>query len=61
MKLIYGTLIILSMLCIDIKADFLDKGTIILGRPTANSITANVLAKDKIEFFIEYGLWNLTH
>ncbi|MEI6088830.1 MAG: metallophosphoesterase [bacterium] len=56
MKLIYGTYVILFMLCINLEADFLDKGTIILGRPTTNSITANVLAKDKIEFFVEYGL-----
>lgn len=36
-------------------SDFLEKATIILGRPTHNSITANVLAKKSLEFFIEYG------
>ena len=38
------------------KADFLDNVTVILGRPTSNSITASVLAKKTIDFYIEYGV-----
>lgn len=38
-----------------LHSEFLDYATLILGRPTSNSITVNVLAKSKMEFYIEYG------
>lgn len=52
LKYILLILIITSSL----MADFLEEGTIILGRPTANKITFNILAKKSLEFYIEYGI-----
>ena len=56
MKKIHYILFALVLACnLKLNAEFLDKGTIILGRPTTNSITASVLAKSSLEFYIEYG------
>ncbi len=56
MKKIYAIFIFFILFSMSLKADFLEKGTIILGRPSSNSITMNVLAKNYIEFFVEYGI-----
>jgi hypothetical protein len=54
MKKLYISLIFLISLSA-YSTEFLDYGTIILGRPTDNSITFNLLAKKYLDFYIEYG------
>jgi hypothetical protein len=54
MKSYIYVLSIISILNIG-KADFFDYGTIITGRPTDNSITLNILAKNTLIYYIEYG------
>ena len=47
--------IIIFLCTINLSAEFLDYGTLILGRPTNNSISGNLLAKKNLEFYLEYG------
>ena len=55
MKRIIYIFFIILLVSGNLKAEFLDFGTIILGRPTNSSISGNVLAKKSLEFYIEYG------
>lgn len=49
-------LLLFFVVSIQLNAKFLDKANIILGRPSNNSITINILAKQYIEYVVVYGI-----
>ncbi len=57
------TLIVRVMICVSVSLSFVSTAAsdsnlpvnIILGRPTADSITLNLLASNDIEYYVEYG------
>ena len=49
-------IVLIGLICISYQKNQAQQKSIILGRPTNTSITANILFDQNVNYFLEYGL-----